>query len=64
MHRCAYCHLPMRIHFAWCQGSGIKGDMPKEALRPGAVRREIGEVKVDRIYADIATRLKITQTRK
>jgi hypothetical protein len=64
MHNCPYCHLPMRLHFAWCYESGIQGEMPKEALRPGAIIREQGEIKVDRIYADIAARLKITWTRK
>jgi len=35
--RCAYCKLPTRIHFAWCQESGVKGSMPPEALRPGSI---------------------------
>jgi hypothetical protein len=37
--------LPTRIHFAWCQESGAKGDMPPEALRPGAVVSETRELR-------------------
>jgi len=43
MTRCAYCHLPTRIHFAWCQESGVTGDMPREALRPGSIVSESRE---------------------
>lgn len=42
--RCAYCRLPTRIHFAWCQESGVKGNMPPEALRPGAIIAELREL--------------------
>ena len=42
---CVYCGLPTRIHFAWCQESGAKGDMPPEALRPGAVVAEARELR-------------------
>ena len=42
--RCAYCHLPTRIHFAWCQESGIKGEMPTAALRPGSIVLEMREL--------------------
>ena len=42
--RCAYCKLPTRIHFAWCQESGVKGEMPPEALRPGSIVREAREL--------------------
>ena len=42
--RCAYCKLPTRIHFAWCQESGVKGEMPHEALRPGSIVHEIREL--------------------
>ena len=41
--RCVHCDLPTRIHFAWCQESGAKGNMPPEALRPGAVVAEARE---------------------
>ncbi len=41
--RCAYCKLPTRIHFAWCQESGVKGVMPPEALRPGSIVAEARE---------------------
>ena len=44
MNRCAYCHLPTRIHFAWCQESGVKGAMPPEALRPGSIVAEPREL--------------------
>lgn len=43
--RCEYCRLPIRIHFAWCQESGIKGDVPVEALRPGAIVAETRELR-------------------
>jgi len=42
---CVHCGLPTRIHFAWCQESGIKGLMPPEALRPGAVVAEPRELR-------------------
>jgi hypothetical protein len=42
---CVYCGLPTRIHFAWCQESGVKGEMPPEALRPGAVVAESRELR-------------------
>jgi hypothetical protein len=42
---CVHCGLPTRIHFAWCQESGAKGDMPPEALRPGAVIAEARELR-------------------
>jgi hypothetical protein len=42
---CVHCGLPTRIHFAWCQESGAKGDMPAEALRPGAVVAEARELR-------------------
>jgi hypothetical protein len=42
--RCAYCKLPTRIHFAWCQESGVKGEMPPAALRPGSIVHEIREL--------------------
>ena len=43
--RCVYCALPTRIHFAWCQESGAKGNMPPEALRPGAIVVEARELR-------------------
>lgn len=43
--RCAYCLLPTRIHFAWCQESGVKGLMPPEALRPGSIVVESRELR-------------------
>ena len=43
--RCVYCGLPTRIHFAWCQESGAKGNMPPEALRPGAIVVEARELR-------------------
>lgn len=45
INRCAHCHLPTRIHFAWCQESGVKGDMPREALRPGCIVQEPRELR-------------------
>lgn len=44
MTRCAYCQLPTRIHFAWCQESGVKGEMPPEALRPGSIVADTREL--------------------
>jgi hypothetical protein len=44
MTRCAYCSLPTRIHFAWCQASGIKGAMPNEALSPASIVVETREL--------------------
>ncbi len=44
INRCAYCNLPTRIHFAWCQESGVKGVMPPEALRPGSIVAEAREL--------------------
>jgi hypothetical protein len=43
--RCVYCGLPTRLHFAWCQESGAKGNMPPEALRPGAIVVEARELR-------------------
>ena len=45
MTRCAYCQLPTRIHFAWCQESGVKGNMPPEALRPGSIVADARELR-------------------
>ncbi len=42
--RCVYCKLPTRIHFAFCQESGVKGVMPPEALRPGSIVAEMREL--------------------
>lgn len=42
---CAYCQLPTRIHFAWCQESGVKGNMPPEALRPGSIVADPRELR-------------------
>jgi hypothetical protein len=43
--RCVYCQLPTRIHFAWCQESGVRGTMPPEALRPGSIVAESRELR-------------------
>lgn len=43
--RCAYCDLPVRIHFAWCKGIGIFGPMPEASLRPGAIVFEAAEMR-------------------
>jgi hypothetical protein len=43
--RCAYCKLPTRLHFAWCQESGVKGEMPQAALRPGSIVAEARELR-------------------
>ncbi len=42
---CAYCSLPTRIHFAWCQASAIKGAMPPEALSPSSIVVEPRELR-------------------
>jgi len=45
INRCVYCKLPTRIHFAFCQESGVKGEMPPEALRPGSIVSEPREMR-------------------
>lgn len=42
---CVHCGLPTRIHFAWCLESGVKGEMPVAALRPGAIVSEPRELR-------------------
>jgi hypothetical protein len=51
---CVHCGLPTRIHFAWCQESGVKGEMPAAALRPGAIVAEPRELR----YSKPTPRLK------
>jgi hypothetical protein len=43
--KCAYCLLPISLHFGFCHSSGIKGVMPPEAFRPGAIRSDPRELR-------------------
>ena len=44
--RCAHCLLPIRIHFAACHSSGIRGyEMPPESQRPSAIVMDPRELR-------------------
>ena len=43
--RCAYCLLPIRLKFAHCIESGIRGPMIDGTLRPGAIVVDPGELR-------------------
>lgn len=43
--RCAYCGLPIRLKFAHCIESGIRGPMIDGTLRPSAIVVEPGELR-------------------
>jgi hypothetical protein len=44
--KCIYCRLPFRIHFAWCQESGMGSiKMPAEALSPKAIKTDPEELR-------------------
>lgn len=61
MSRCPYCRLPMRIHFAWCWESEIVGKTPPEALRPGAIIFETGELRAPTLGAWIDRRSSLSK---
>ena len=44
LQKCAYCDLPIRIHFANCQGSGIRGPMPEGSDKPSAIHYDPREI--------------------
>lgn len=52
--RCSKCGLPVSIHFGWCYSSGIRGNVPKEALSLNAIKFERGELKQPSLLAYLA----------
>lgn len=43
--KCVYCGLPVRVHFAWCHESGIRADIPPEALTARAIQSDPREIR-------------------
>lgn len=50
------CGIHPRLHFAWCQQSGFKGQMPPEALTPNAIKFEPGELRQPKLGEWLAKR--------
>ena len=42
---CHHCQLPVRLHFCFCFSSGIKGAVPANALKPGAIQSDPRELR-------------------